>query len=221
MPQSDESTTMHSLESHYLYALARGWKQVLLFALITAIAGAGLSFLFPLQYSSTMRMLIIQKQLSDTDPYTAIKASERISDNLGQIIYTTSFFNKVMGAKFNIDQTVFKQDESKKRKQWHDMIATRVVQNSGMLVVTVYHVDPKQAEQISRAVAFVLTTDGWQYIGGGDLDVKLVDDPLVSSYPVRPNIPANAFMGLILGIIAGTGYVLSNARKHSLFGVPQ
>jgi capsular polysaccharide biosynthesis protein len=212
---------MHSMESHYLYALARGWKQVLAFALVTAVAGMGISFLFPLQYSSSMRMLIIQKQLSAADPYTAIKASERISDNLAQIVYTTSFFDKVMGAKFNIDRSVFKTEESKKRKQWRDMIETRVIRGSGMLVVTVYHTDPKQAEQISRAVAFVLTTEGWQYIGGGDLDVKLVDEPLVSRYPVRPNVPANAFMGLILGIIAGTGYVLLNARRHSIFGVPR
>src|SRR5688572_7481856 len=212
---------MHSMESHYLYSLARGWKQVLAFALVTAVAGMGISFLFPLQYSSSMRMLIIQKQLSAADPYTAIKASERISDNLAQIVYTTSFFDKVMGAKFNIDQSVFKSEESKKRKQWREMIETRVIRGSGMLVVTVYHTDPKQAEQISRAVAFVLTTEGWQYVGGGDLDVKLVDEPLISRYPVRPNVPANAFMGFILGIIAGTGYVLLGARRHSIFGVPR
>src|SRR5688572_336259 len=140
---------MHSYESHYLYVFSRGWKKMLAVAVLTAMAGAGLSFLFPLQYSSSMRMLIIQKQLSATDPYTAIKASERISDNLAQIIYTTSFFEKVMGAKFNIDQSVFKSEESKKRKQWREMIETRVIRGSGMLVVTVYHTDPKQAEQIS------------------------------------------------------------------------
>ncbi len=208
---------MHSQESHYLYALAEGWKRIILFALFTAVIGAGLSFLFPLRYSAAMRMLIIQKQLSQTDPYTAIRASERISDNLGQIIYTTSFFDKVMGAKFNIDQSVFKSEENKKRKQWREMIGTAVVRDSGMLVVTVYHQDPAQAEQIARAIAFVLTTEGWTYVGGGDLDVKLVDEPLISKYPVKPNIPANAFMGFILGIIAGTGFVLANARKHALF----
>lgn len=212
---------MHTQESHYLYALGRGWKKIFLFALVTAFAGAGLSFLFPLRYSSSMRMLIIQNQLSQADPYTAIKASERISDNLAQIVYTTSFYDKVMGAKFNIDQSVFKPEESKKRKQWREMIETRVIRGSGMLVVTVYHEDVKQAEQISRAIAFVLTTEGWQYVGGGDLDVKLVDEPLNSRFPVKPNIPANAFMGFILGIIAGTGYVLSNARRHTVFGIPQ
>lgn len=209
---------MHSYESHSLYVLSRGWKKILAFALLVALAGAGLSFLFQLQYSSSMRMLVIQKQLSATDPYTAIKSSERISDNLAQIVYTTSFFDKVMNAKFNIDKSVFKPEESKKRKQWRDMIETRVVRDSGMLAVTVYHKDPQQAEQISRAIAFVLTTEGYQYIGAGELEIKLVDAPLVSRYPVKPNIPANATLGFMLGVIIGTGSVLLDSRKHSVFG---
>ncbi len=205
-------------ESHYMQALADGWKRILLFAVVTAIFGVGLSFLFPLRYSSTMRLLIIQKQLSAADPYTAIKATESISDNLSQIIFTTSFFDKVMAAKFNVDQSIFPSDETKKRKLWREMIGATVIRGSGMLAVTVYHKDPAQATQIARAVAFVLTTEGWQYVGGGDLQVKLVDDPLESRWPVKPNIPQNAFAGFVLGIIAGSGYVLMTARKRHVFG---
>jgi capsular polysaccharide biosynthesis protein len=207
-------------EYQYTRALARSWRKIMLFGLIAALCGAGLSFIFPLRYSSTMSLLIIQKQLSQADPYTAIKASERIADNLGQIIYTTSFFDKVMSAKFNIDQSIFSSDEIKRRKQWRQMIGTQVVRGSGMLVVAVYHQDKSQAEQIARAIAFVLTTEGWQYVGGGDLQVKLVDQPLASRFPVRPNIPANAFTGFILGIIVGSGYVLANARRRGLFEIP-
>lgn len=202
----------------YTHVIRKGWKKIAVFAVASALFATGLSFLFPLQYSSSMRLLIIQKQLSQSDPYTAIKASERIADNLSQIIYTTSFFDKVLTAKFNVDSSIFKNDEQKKRRQWNDMIATQVLRGSGMLVVTVYHVDPAQAEQISRAIAFVLTTEGWEYVGGGDLQIRLVDEPLVSRWPVRPNIPANAFMGLVLGVIAGTGYVLAReARRKGPF----
>jgi capsular polysaccharide biosynthesis protein len=207
-------------ESHYAYVITRNWKKVVLFGLAAAIVGAGLSFLFPLQYSSTLRLLIIQKQLSQADPYTAIKASERIADNLGQIVYTTSFFDKVLEAGFNVDKSVFKTDDTKRRRQWRTMIDTQVIRGSGMLAVTVYHQDPEQASQIARAIAFVLTTEGWEYVGGGDLQVKLVDEPLNSRYPVKPNVPANAFMGFVLGIMAGTGYVLSVARRHGIFGIP-
>ncbi len=208
-------------EINYTGVLLRRWKTIIAFGLAAAVFGAGLSFLFPLQYSSTMRLLVIQKQLSETDPYTAIKASEQIADNLGQIIYTTSFFDKVLAAKFNVDQSVFSQDEIKRRRQWRQMIGTQVVRGTGMLTVTVYDVDRDQAEQIARAIAFVLTTEGWQYVGGGDLQVKLVDEPLQSRFPVRPNVPANAFTGLVLGVIAGSGYVISAGRKRGLFEIPE
>lgn len=204
----------------YSQILKRGWKRILLFGLLAALLGAGLSFIFPLRYSSTMRLLLIQKSLSQADPYTAMRAAERIADNLGQIVYTTSFFDKVMQAEFNIDQSVFKADENARRKQWSQMIATQVVRGSGMLVVTVYHTDRAQAEQIARAIAFVLTTEGWQYVGGGDLQVKLVDQPLQSKWPVKPNIPANAFTGFVLGVIIGSIYILSVGRKRGPFGLP-
>lgn len=207
-------------ETHYMNILVRGWKRILLFAILTSFFGVGVSFLFPLQYSSTMSLLIIQSSLSQVDPYTAIKASERISDNLGQIIYTTSFYDKVMNAGFNIDQTIFSDDEIRRRKQWSRMISTQVTRGSGILVVSVYHVDPEQATQIAQTIAFVLTTEGWTYVGGGDLQIKLVDSPLESRWPVRPNIPANAFMGFVLGLIAGSGYVLATMPRRGMFGIP-
>ena len=201
-------------DSHYANAILVGWKRILLFGIITGLFGTGLSFLFPLEYSSSMRLLIIQKQLNQADPYTAIRASERIADNLGQIIYTTSFFDKVMNAKFNVDKTVFSSDALKRRNQWNRMITTQVIRDSGLLAVSVYHADKEQATQIARAIAFVLTTEGWQYVGGGDLQIRLVDDPIESRFPVRPNIPANALAGFVLGIMVGAGYVLAGSSRN-------
>jgi capsular polysaccharide biosynthesis protein len=48
--------------------------------------------------------------------------------------------------------------------------------------------------------------------------VKLVDEPLRSQFPVRPNIPANTIMGFALGIIGGTAYVISTSRRQGMFG---
>jgi capsular polysaccharide biosynthesis protein len=198
------------------------WKtvgRILVIGLAAAVAGAGISLLFPLKFSSTMRLLIIQKQLSAADPYTAIKASERISDNLGQIIYTTSFFDKVTDDKYKIDKSIFSDDEIKRRRQWSDMISYSVVRGTGMLEVSVYHTVPAQAELISNAVANVLISEGWTYVGGGDLQVKLVDEPLRSRWPVKPNVPINAFTGLVLGLLAGTGYSLASARRKNILNL--
>jgi capsular polysaccharide biosynthesis protein len=208
-------------ETHYIGTLLLGWKRILSFAAVSAVVGVALSFAFPLQYSSTLRLLIIQRQLSTADPYTAIKASERISENLSQAIYTTSFFDKVLETDFDIDRTVFKADEHRRRRQWERMVGTQVLRGSGMIVLTAYHTDKDEATKIANAIAYVLTTEGWQYVGGGDLEVKIVDEPLQSRFPVKPNIPANAFMGFALGLIAGSGYVLMTAERKGLFGIPK
>ena len=208
---------MANQEFQYLEKLAAGWKRILIFGVVTAMLGVAVSLFFPLEYSSTMRLLVIQKQSAQTDPYTAIKAAESLSDNLAQIIYTTSFYDKVMASKFNIDQSYFKTDERARRKQWSDMISTSVTRQSGLLVVTVYHKDPDQASQICRAIAFVLTTDGWQYVSS-DLQIKLVDDPLQSRWPTRPNLPANAVTGFVLGAVVGAGFVLRREHKRGFMG---
>jgi capsular polysaccharide biosynthesis protein len=201
-------------DTSYLATIRKGWTRIALFAVLSALFAVAVSLAFPLRYSSSMRMLIIQGSLASADPYTAIRASERIADNLAQVMYTTSFYDKVVGAKFNVDESYFGEEERKVRERWNEAIATQVVRNSGMLDVVVYHTDKDQAEQLSQAIAFVLTTEGWKYVGGGDLEIRLVDDPLVSKWPVKPNLPANALTGLVLGSLAGVGYVLATAGRR-------
>ncbi|MEK7530174.1 MAG: hypothetical protein AAB570_04620, partial [Patescibacteria group bacterium] len=85
---------------------------------------------------------------------------------------------------------------------------------TGLLTVSVFHDDPKQARQIAEAISFVLTQRGWQYTSGKDISVRQVDAPLVTKYPVRPNIPANAFVGLILGALVGGVFVVARAEQE-------
>ncbi len=197
--------------------LERFWKTIAVSAFLMALLAGGLSFVRPLEYSSSMRLLIIQKAGATLDPYTAIRSAETIADNLSQVIYTSDFFDKVMGAGFSIDKTYFNSNENKQRDQWSKMVTTEVTHQTGFLQITVYHTNKDQASEIGRAIAFVLTTQGNQYIGGRDLEVRLVDTPLQSRFPVRPNIPLNAFLGAIVGVILSSTYlVVGEARRRHL-----
>ena len=195
--------------------LERHWKTVAVSAFVTMIVTVGLSFVLPLEYSSTMRLLIIQKAGTNLDPYTAIRSAERIADNLSQVIYTSTFYDKVMQSGFKIDQSYFKTNENSRRKQWEKMVTTEVTHETGFLQIAVYHKDKEQASEIARAIAFSLTTEGNTYIGGHDLDIRLVDSPLQSRFPVRPNIPLNAFLGAVVGVILSALYlVIGESRRH-------
>lgn len=202
-----------------LTPLIHAWPTVLLLASGGTVLAVLLSLLRPLEYSSTTRILITQ-ELGVVDAYTASRSAERIADDLSSIVYTSTFFDKVMNAGFSIDETYFPDDPLKERKQWEKTISASVSRSSGLLAIKAYHVDVQQAQEIAQAVAFVITTQGWTYTSGGNITVQVVDDPLNSRYPVRPNIPVNAISGLFLGAMGGVAYVFIQSdrlrRRHQL-----
>ncbi|MBT6254133.1 hypothetical protein HOI83_02790 [Candidatus Uhrbacteria bacterium] len=190
--------------------LSRYWTTIMWFTVFGVVLGVALSFVRPLEYRASSRLLITQESVS-ADAYTASRSAERVADDLATIVFTTAFFDQVLSAQFNIDESQFpseEEKEAKRRKVWRRMLGTSVERGTGLLSVDTYNKEPEQAKQISQAIAFVLTQQGWRYTSGGNISVRLVDDPLVSKYPVRPNIPTNAFIGLILGALVGGAYVL-------------
>lgn len=200
----------------YRYAqlspLLNGWLTILLCGVIGMALAILLSFLRPLEYSSTTRILITQ-ELGAVDAYTASRSAERIADDLASVVYTSTFFDKVLDSGYDIDATYFSDDEIKRRDQWEKAISASVSRSTGLLSVTAYHEDVDQAEELATAVAYVLTTQGWTYTSGGNITVQVVDAPLNSRYPVRPNLLVNGFSGLILGLLGGAGYVLIAAER--------
>lgn len=200
--------------------LLYGWKY------ITGLATAGLvlsllvSFIQPLRYSSTVRLLILQDVGTAVDAYTASRSGERIAADLSTIIYTTTFFDQVLGAGFSVDPRGFPSQDNKRRDAWTKTVDASVSHGTGLLTITAYHTDVRQAEQIARAVAFVLTQHVNDYTSGGNVQVKLIDAPLNSSWPVKPNLLANGLSGLFLGGLIGAGYLLWRTerfrRRHQL-----
>ncbi len=206
--------------SRYATTLINFWHSIALFAALGFFLGVALSFVRPLEYSSTTRLLILQ-QIGAVDAYTASRAAERVADDLANIIYTTTFYDKVIAASSNIDERYFGDDEHARRKKWERTVEAIVERGTGLLEIRVYHTDVTQAELMARAVASVLVTEGWTFTSGGSISIQQVDDPLNSRWPVRPNVPVNGFTGLFLGGLAGIAYVFLKAekirRQHQIF----
>lgn len=195
--------------------LERHWKMIALSAFIAMVLAAALSFLRPLEYSSTMRLHIIHEAGSSVNPFDAIRTAERIAENLGQNVHTEKVMVKVLNTPgFNIDKAYFKEDPKKRRQQWSDMIVTQVTHETGFLVISVFHEDKEQASEIARAIGFVLSTEGNTFFGGQQLDIQVVDTPLQSRFPVRPNIPLNAFLGAVVAVILSSLYLVVGENKR-------
>lgn len=194
------------MTTNYLKIIKHQWRSVFLITGGAVALALILSLIQPFQYSAKTRILVIPSS-SGLDAYSALKSAEAIGENISQVIYTTSFFDKVLRNNANI-KNIWSADETKKRKQWKEMINTDVIYGTGMLDVTVYHKDKDQAALLASTIADVLSKEGRNYFGMPGLQIIMVSSPLISKYPVKPNLLLNVFMGLLLGLLGGITFTI-------------
>ncbi|HPN15317.1 MAG TPA: hypothetical protein PLF71_04380 [bacterium] len=194
-----------------LHIYGRGWK------ILTAATflGLALALIFsaiqPLKFSSMVRLLITQTNATGVDPYTAIKSTERIGQNLSEIVYTSSFFNAVMQQE-GVDSSYFSADEIDKRQEWKETVEIGVVPGTGVLQVTVFHKDRAQATLLSIAVAKELATQAPNYFGYS-VRLQIIDDPLPSRFFAKPDFVRNGLLGAIFGLLVGSLWVLAKVKE--------
>ena len=197
-----------------LDTLRRNKAVVILMALVGVAVAIGVSLTQPFEYRSTFSVLVIEKG-NNQDAFTAAKSAERLSLSLGQIIYTTSFYDKVMRSKYMPNSAIFPTDDQQRRAEWKRRIDTRVMPDIGQMKISVYDRDANNATALANALAMVLSEQGTEYLGGSDgVTLKVVDYPLTSKRPARPNIPMNLLAGLLLGGGAATGYLTARALRR-------
>lgn len=186
--------------------LRRHRRRIAYIAIAGGIVAFVLSFASPLRYRAVMRLLVIQATSPTLDAFTAVKSSEKVGRNFGNIIASSSFLEQVLLANPKIDVATFPRDERKRRRVWQRTVGSSVVPETSVMEIRVYHGRPSQAHAIAEGIGSVLIRKAQEYAGSQDINVKVIDSPLVSRFPVRPNIPLNALLGLILGALFGAAF---------------
>ena len=77
-----------------------------------------------------------------------------------------------------------------------------------ILEISVFHPERVQSSVIAQAISYVLLREVDEYIGVSDVELKIVDAPLTSKFPVRPNLFVNLMFGLVLGFLVAVSYIL-------------
>lgn len=171
--------------------------------LITAL----FTFIQPLKYASSSRFLVVQNYGKDIDPYAASKNTQYVSDILAKVIYSTSFLNEVLDSDFNVDRKRFSNEEDKK-EEWEKTVQAKANSDTGIISVNVFHTDKGQAEAISNAISYVLKTKHSLYHGGGEnISILVIDKPITTKWPVKPNIAVNLILALFFGIVSGVAFI--------------
>src|SRR3989339_1530008 len=110
-------------------SLLKHIKLVVVWAIFFSILAGGISFLLPKKYSADSQVLIISRDRTGVDPYTQAKSTERIGENLAQVMKTGDFYKKVMDStSYSFDRAKWtKLDDRAQRKKWNKDVLSSVV----------------------------------------------------------------------------------------------
>src|SRR3989338_2555581 len=197
-----------------LHALSKHAKLIMAWGLVFAVLSVVVILFFPKQYSATSQVLIISRDRTGVDPYTQARSAERIGANLAQVMNTTDFYNKVMGSSaYPFDREPWKNlTDRQQRKKWTKDVQATMIYGGSLLGINVYSYSQAEAVKLSGAVTQTLAAQGWEYLGG-DVAIKVVSNPLASRWPARPNLFINAAVGLLVGILISSLWVLRYKRR--------
>lgn len=202
------------MDSSISHIFSRSKQSLFIGALIGVILSIGLSFAIPVQYRADGQVYIISHSRFGVDPYTVAKSAERIGENLAQVMKTSDFYEKVVqNNKFSLDQSYFENTtERNKRKRWEKTVDASVNFGTGILNVSAYHKNPEQAKAYTAALMDTLINRAAEYVGD-DVTLKILNEPIASRLPVRPNFLMNALVGFVFGFFLMAMMVLRKEMK--------
>ena len=203
----------------FLKILKKRRGAVLVVMLIFLAVALIFSFSQPLKYRSRSRLLIVQEG-TFSDPYTVAKSNQYLSSLLSQAVYSGSFFDLLTSSNYNINWNYFSGGYKHKIKIWKKTMVASADNDSGIMQIDIYHPDTYQAQQLSLAVNDALINQNSNYQGMGNIKIKIIDQPTLSSLPIKPDWPLNIATALVLGLMAGLIYIyyfpLSRREKRRL-----
>ncbi|HAZ17063.1 MAG: hypothetical protein UV70_C0005G0081 [Parcubacteria group bacterium GW2011_GWA2_43_13] len=195
--------------------LVSSWGMLVLGTMLFALLVVGITLIQPLKYSSTVRLLVIQKSDSVVDPYTSSRGAEKIAQLITQIVHSDSFMEKVVSSGFQVRDD-YGSDLDARRKKWNKTIEARQVPETAIIELFVYHISVEQARNIVKAASTALQTKASEYHGAGEnVQLREIDGAVVSRFPIKPNVILNAIAGVIIGLCVSGGFIVVRARKRA------
>jgi len=187
---------------------------IMLIAIVIVLV---VSILSPIKYGAQSRVLVMQER-TNVDAYTLSRTNEYLGNLFSQIVYSSSFFELVIRNKnYQVDHNYFGSQQSEQLKKWRNTVNARSYGDTGIIEINVYHPVPQQANQIALAVNDTLTSDGHKYSGNENIKINVIDQPLVSDRPVKPNIPYTFAITIIGSFILALIFIyIFPERKYDL-----
>lgn len=175
------------------------------------------SLLQTMKYTVKSRLLVVQNATGN-DAYTLSKSNEYLGNLFAQVVYSSSFYDQVIGSKYNVDNNYFSNSYSQQVEKWRKTVSTKTQGNTGIIEVSVYHPQASEANKIALAVNDILINNNQNYQGGQNIKVNIIDQPITSNYPNQPNIFYNIGAAIFGSFIFSLFYIyIFPEEKYNLY----
>ncbi|QQG52830.1 MAG: hypothetical protein HY931_01170 [Candidatus Falkowbacteria bacterium] len=192
--------------NEFLKLIGRKKQTILAIMFVAVVLVIGLSLLSPLKYGVKSRLLVLQNAGS-ADAYSLSKSNEYLGNLFAQVVYSSSFYDQVIASSYSINRDYFAGNYNQQLKKWRETISTSTQGDTGIVEINVYHTSTQEAKQIALAINDILMNNNQNYHSGQNIKVNIIDQPLVSAYPVKPNIPYNAALALVASFLISLFYI--------------
>lgn len=174
--------------------------------LIMVLVGTVVTLIQPKKYRSSVELLVLETQ-TQNDVYATIRSAEKLNATLVQLTQTTSFTEAVLAGS-GVSRGMFPANPEKLKKEWKKTLQARVIPDTGLIHIDVYHQYPTQAIALADSASRVLMQNATTYTGSTNVAVTVVDGPITSQRFVKPNIALNLVTSVLLGVFLSLAYLL-------------
>jgi capsular exopolysaccharide synthesis family protein len=183
----------------YVRILRKQLVVIITAATLFALASLANSLLTTPVYQGTAKLLVVAKTNTADDTASAYQGallSEQLVKSFAQIMESRA----TAEAALRVDPQPFSPRELQER------VHAEPITDTLLITLGVEDTDPTRAKRMTNSVAraFILTVPKLQ--SGSALRVSLVEPALTPTEPVRPRTTKNVVIGLLIGLMLGTGF---------------
>lgn len=182
---------LHFVRSKFF--LPASWNRVFIVTLVFVTLASGLFWLdFFRQYRAEVTIFaIVRPGIS--------QSGTNVAENLAGLTRTLSFYDRMLSNNDLIDDAFDGSTPDKRKELWNKKVSVRKQGDSGVLVIQATGDTPEAAKLFAVETAQTLfSVAGFYYNVKTDIDLRIIDGPLVSYVLVKPFLFATA--SLLTGI---------------------
>lgn len=184
-----------------LYILKHTWKSLVLFGLLLGAISFFVFVVTQKNFRSHLDLLVIQNQNGFSDYYALSKSADFLSGILIESIYSEKFIDEMENSGLPVS-SFLPEDKIKRLEIWKKSVSITKNPNLGMISIDILGDNRNQLSNTSDTVIDILIKKNYLFLGKGqDLDVRVLNGPIIEKNPSVSQMIAISFGGFVIGIL--------------------